>query len=66
MDSDPSRQSEEQSMFIRKNASESLKIQIRDLPDEAEIGQMRELPAEDLNLVAGGFFHQCVSAASDM
>ncbi len=53
-------------MFIRKNASESLKIQIRDLPDEAEIGQMRELPAEDLNLVAGGFFHQCISAASDM
>jgi hypothetical protein len=54
-------------MFIRKNTSESLKIQIQDLPEElGKIGQMRELSAEDLNLVAGGFSHQCISAATDM
>ena len=54
-------------MFIRKNASEPLKIRIQDLTEETgEIGQMRELSAEDLNLVAGGFSHQCISAAGDM
>ncbi len=53
-------------MFIRKNTIE-LKIQIQDLPEElGEIGQTRALSAEDLNLVAGGFSHQCISAASDM
>ncbi len=58
-------------MFMLKNASKPLKIQLLDLAEEVgETGQTRELSAEDLNLVAGGVSqacapgHQCI--AGDM
>jgi hypothetical protein len=48
-------------MYMLRNATKPLKIQILDLAEEAgEIGQARELSAEDLNLVAGGLSHACV------
>jgi hypothetical protein len=57
-------------MFMLKNTSKPSKIQIQDLTEELdEIGKMRELSAEDLNLVAGGLSHQCIAGhgvAGDM
>lgn len=48
-------------MFMLKNTSKPLKIRILDLAEETgEIGQTRELSAEDLNLVAGGLSQACV------
>ena len=48
-------------MFMLKNTSRAMKVQILDLAEEqAGNEHTLELSAEDLNLAAGGLSHACV------